>query len=648
MSKRKKTEKAASENSGMQNVERQKKSEEKQEEAGKDQKKSGSSRKDAVKDRKEPEKGQEESVKKRKEPEKGQEEAGKNPKKPGVNQVGSEAKQQPPKIEQTQKAEKLQNTGETAEVSENKKKKGFVSKIKWIILAIVLVLVIALPAGYISIAMYYRTHFFPGSTVNGINCGNMTAVEAAPLVDAQINTYCLQVWGRHHATGESSTLAGEIMPEDISLSYADSLGGVEDILEAQNEWSWLSGQLTKTVYGYSLVQGVVFDEDKLKETVSGWTVCMKKNMLAPKDAYISDYSEEIGGYRIIPETVSTTLDMDKVLEVIMNAIYTNQTVVDLEQESCYVEAKIKQTDAKLMKYVDSANTWLGTEILYDWNGNEVVVDLEVLKEWIVMDPDGPVLDEEAVRNFVKKQARKYNTIGKNKRFLTALGIELTLNSPNYGWKTDTDTETQELIRLIYEGSKTEREPVYSVMAKEKGDNDIGGDYIEADLTHQHLYVYQDGQIAFETDFVSGKMNIEPSCATPPGIFGLTYKTRNATLRGADYESFVNYWMPFFGNYGMHDATWRRDFGGTIFLDHGSHGCINLPLDAAAIIYEYVSTGFPVICYYYEVDPLGPPDESQMPSEEELLMQEEPVLGQETQNPDAGAEQNPGTEVSQEP
>lgn len=634
MSKSRKTEKTESENSDMQFVERQKKSEVKREESEKDQKKPGSR--------------QEESEKDQKKFRKSQEEYQSNQKASGVIQEGSETKQQGRRTEKIPKAAGPQNTEQSAETQEKKKKRGFAGKAKWIVLAVVLVLVIALPAGYIGIAMYYRTHFFPGSTVNGINCGNMTAAEAAPLVDEQINTYCLQVWGRQYATGESSILVGEIMPEDISLSYADSLGGVENILEAQNEWRWLQGRLTKAVYGHSLVQGVVFDEDKLKETVSGWTGCMKKNMLKPRDAYISDYSEEIGGYRIIPETVSTTLDMDKVLEVIMNAIYMNETAVDLEQELCYLEAKIRRTDAKLTEYVDSANTWLGTEITYDWNGNEVVVDLEVLKEWIAMEPNGPVLDEEAVRDFVKKQARKYNTIGKNKNFRTALGIELKLNSPNYGWKTDTDAETQELIRLIYEGSKTDREPVYSVMAREKGSNDIGGDYIEADLTHQHLYVYQDGQIAFETDFVSGKMNTEPSCATPPGIFGLTYKTRNATLRGADYESFVNYWMPFFGNYGMHDATWRRDFGGTIFLDHGSHGCINLPLDAAAIIYEYVSTGFPVICYYYEVDPLGPPDESQMPSEEELLMQEEPVLGQETQNPDAGAEQNPGTEAPQEP
>ena len=500
-------------------------------------------------------------------------------------------------------------------------------KAKWVLLGVAVVIVLLLSIGYAGMAIYYKSRFLPGSSVNGIECGNMTVEEIAALVDGQINTYCLQVWGRHHATGESDTLVGEVLPEDISLSYADSLGGVRSMLAEQDEWSWLMAYMGRISNGYSLVQGVRFDEDKLKAVVNGWTVCQKENMQKPQDAYISDYSDETGGYQVIPETMSTTLDMEKVISCISGAIYGNQSAIDLEQEQCYLEAEVTREDPGLTDFVEKANTWLGTKITYDWNGNEVILDTKTLKDWITMEQDGPVLDEEAVRSFVKEQAKKYNTLGKKKKFMTALGIELTLDSPNYGWKTDTETETEELIKLIRQGAVTEREPAYSVTAKQKGNKDIGGDYVEADLTHQHLYVYQDGQIAFETDFVSGRTNIVPSRATPPGIFGLTYKTRNATLRGADYESFVNYWMPFYGNYGMHDATWRRDFGGTIFQDHGSHGCINLPLDAAAVIYDYVSTGFPVICYYYEVDPLGPPAESQMPSEEELLMQEEPTIGQ---------------------
>ena len=104
-------------------------------------------------------------------------------------------------------------------------------------------------------------------------------------------------------------------------------------------------------------------------------------------------------------------------------------------------------------------------------------------------------------------------------------------------------------------------------------------------------------MVLETDFVSGNMS-KPDCITPPGVFGLTYKTRNAVLRGANYETPVNYWMPFNGNVGMHDATWRSSFGGTIYLTSGSHGCVNLPLNMAAAIYEYMSTGFPIVCYYY--------------------------------------------------
>jgi hypothetical protein len=186
--------------------------------------------------------------------------------------------------------------------------------------------------------------------------------------------------------------------------------------------------------------------------------------------------------------------------------------------------------------------------------------------------------------------------------MTSLGIELTLARKNYGWKTDRDTETDELLELIYAGSTVEREPVYSITAQQKGTDDIGSSYVEADLTNQHMYVYQDGKLAFETDFVSGTLSSTPDCVTPQGIFGLTYNTRDAVLRGANYASHVNYWMPFYGNYGMHDATWRSSFGGTIYFTSGSHGCINLPYSSAATIYEYVSTGFPVVCYYYTSDP----------------------------------------------
>ena len=51
------------------------------------------------------------------------------------------------------------------------------------------------------------------------------------------------------------------------------------------------------------------------------------------------------------------------------------------------------------------------------------------------------------------------------------------------------------------------------------------------------------------------------------------------------------------NIGMHDATWRSSFGGTIYKTKGSHGCINMPYEKAQELYGYIEKGTPVICYH---------------------------------------------------
>ena len=68
------------------------------------------------------------------------------------------------------------------------------------------------------------------------------------------------------------------------------------------------------------------------------------------------------------------------------------------------------------------------------------------------------------------------------------------------------------------------------------------------------------------------------------------------LRGADYESFVSYWMPFSGGYGLHDASWRSSFGGSIYKTNGSHGCVNLPSSKASALYSEIYVGIPVIAF----------------------------------------------------
>ena len=64
-----------------------------------------------------------------------------------------------------------------------------------------------------------------------------------------------------------------------------------------------------------------------------------------------------------------------------------------------------------------------------------------------------------------------------------------------------------------------------------------------------------------------------------------------------YEQPVQYWMPFDGGIGFHDANWRDDFGGDIYLTSGSHGCINLPPENAAVLYDLIQYDVPIVCFY---------------------------------------------------
>ena len=177
-------------------------------------------------------------------------------------------------------------------------------------LILLLTAVCLLAAVYGGITFFYRTHFFPTTSINGVVCGNLDAASVVRLIDAQILDYSLAVTGRDHATGESGALLGTIRAEDIGLTYADTAGGVGDVLKEQNPFTWPMVYLGKKQESYSLVQGVAFSEEKLKETVEAWEACQEKNMTPPKNAYIGSYSDATNGYEIVYEEPGTELDLE--------------------------------------------------------------------------------------------------------------------------------------------------------------------------------------------------------------------------------------------------------------------------------------------------------------------------------------------------
>ncbi len=122
-------------------------------------------------------------------------------------------------------------------------------------------------------------------------------------------------------------------------------------------------------------------------------------------------------------------------------------------------------------------------------------------------------------------------------------------------------------------------------------------YLEVDLTNQVMTYYKNGELIVTTDIVSGCNAVS---ATPRGLYFTGQMLRDTTLVGPTWSDFVEYWISFTPNnmLGLHDASWRDEFGGDIFLENGSHGCINTPTDAMKTIYENMEENTPVLVYHH--------------------------------------------------
>ncbi|MBQ2358305.1 MAG: L,D-transpeptidase family protein [Ruminococcus sp.] len=121
-----------------------------------------------------------------------------------------------------------------------------------------------------------------------------------------------------------------------------------------------------------------------------------------------------------------------------------------------------------------------------------------------------------------------------------------------------------------------------------------GTFIEISIEQQHMWFYENGNLIVDTAVVTG--NDDGDCNTPTGSYAIQSREEQTTLVGEDYESYVDYWLGFNGGIGIHDASWRDDFGGDIYQGNGSHGCVNTPFDKVQIIFEHVEVGTPVYVY----------------------------------------------------
>lgn len=224
---------------------------------------------------------------------------------------------------------------------------------------------------------------------------------------------------------------------------------------------------------------------------------------------------------------------------------------------------------------------------------------DVLASWMTETDNHQLrLDTDQVHAYVEQLAARYDNLGQPLNFTTTGGELRTFTNQDMGWQMDVE-KTYSLLSEAIQSPDAELplEPVWTHEGFSfDEENEIGDSYVEVDMTSQKAWLYKDGRQLLETDVVTGTKG-NPDRETPEGFYAIYYMQSPAILRGADYTSPVDYWMAYYGNYGLHDAQWRHVFGGDIYTYDGSHGCVNLPTEAAKLIYETVGYGFPVVTYY---------------------------------------------------
>lgn len=457
---------------------------------------------------------------------------------------------------------------------------------------VVLVLLIVYLAGM----LYYNDKFLNGTMVNGSDVGGMTLQKANDQLSKKVNGQSLKLIFND---GQNEVLQSA----QLGVSYNKD-NSLNQLMKNQNKWAWFIGFFKNEKN--TLTDLIQISDENLTNGIASMEHAKEENQIAPTDACIQ-YKD--GNFSIIEETLGSKFNIEELVKNIKVALSEGKQQLDVTKANGYVKPQVYKDDQDLNNQLKAANEYCLSAITYTTpKGKEIALDGSTLITWLSKQDDGSYTKDESVFKekltaFVKELASQYNSIGATRTFTGKDGQSHTVSGGTYGFRVSTDSEVSALLKMINENkSENNRIPEHTGQLPSGENGGLGTTYLEINITKQHLWFVKDGSVVLESDFVSGKES-DPTRLTPSGTYYIYNKERNRVLRGTkqpngkyEYESPVSYWMPFNKGIGLHDASWRSTFGRDIYINSGSHGCINLPTGFAGSLYSQIYVNLPVVVY----------------------------------------------------
>lgn len=463
---------------------------------------------------------------------------------------------------------------------------------KWILfLAIPCVL---LAAGYLALMQYYKINIPYGTWINDIYCTGLSYDEAAELLlkgcEYELAIDVVDDEGVVHHLAPDASLYTLSFRENLDSIVAEY--GLRGLFTEKKIYLEPNIFFKEEVWAGYLAEQFLF-QDKLPET-------------SAERVYIV---ETESGFELV-DLCKSVLDVTKASDEILKAVRDHKKQISLVDAGCYYEVEHGEEEKITIASYEALQSFCHRMTLELTIQGEpaYTVDASVLKNWILTDKDGQyisgkggiyLLDEQKVKAYAKSISEDVTTyFGKNWEFVNHNGDTIEVPAGNYGRSLKTSALAAKLMEAFQTAASGTYELEFDFYPASAADVEYGagyGDsYAEVDIESQHIYLYIDGELVLDSPCVTG--DVRRKRETPKGVFYIEYKQRNRTLRGEDYATPVSYWMHFYNHCGFHDANWRRKFGEDIYLNDGSHGCVNMPPAKAKELYDLVYKGMPVLVY----------------------------------------------------
>lgn len=309
--------------------------------------------------------------------------------------------------------------------------------------------------------------------------------------------------------------------------------------------------------------GILFEGQSLKliKELDGWA----KVEYNGEEAYISkDYLQIVKSYEFPTNENIPVIDSDKEIDYYLNSIDSIEatTTVNIRREpntDCEKLSQLSKGDK--LPLISELDGWYEVE----YNGEPAYVYSEyarVIKNYTNKDELSDIV-------FMISRTPLYNIDN----------FEVIKEIPkNEIAEVYAQTDNQYLVKVNGTIGFVDKKHVQS----------LGDTYVIIDISSQNLKVYVDDKMIIDTAIVTGKDSTPTYC----GVFDIYKKEEN--VHWPEFNVTVRYGLAFNRGEWMHDASWRKSFGGEQYHKNGSHGCVNIPPDVMDDVFENVEIGTPVL------------------------------------------------------